>query len=159
MNEFNDWLARMAEEPLPGGVAAAVVAAAMGAALVAKAARVTLKRGGLPGDGWIDVEELLRQAGGARQMLLELAAQDEKAYRAVLQTGTAEALQAAIEAPRQIARVCARLLERLPALEAVCWPAVRPDLAVGRDLLVAGERAGSAAAEANRRLAKDPHGA
>lgn len=148
MDEFEAWLEEMATKPLPGGVAAAALSAAMGAALVTKvtAAGRRLARGGLA-----DL------ALASRADLLQLAADDEAAYRRVLDTRHLPAAdeahrgarQGAIDVPLRVAETCRRLLAELPTPEEVPSPALAVDFEIGRRLLQAGIQAGVLAAGQN----------
>ena len=160
MADFDAWLSRMARKPLPGGVSAAALAAAMGAALSAKATRLTLDRQSLA-DGEQDMlRAVLALAEAQCTTLRQLASDDERAYRAVLDakeyveqaSSWHLAWQRATEVPIQIAEACTSLWERLPAVARVCWPPVRADLKVGSRLLDCGIQAGRQAAESNLRV-------
>lgn len=154
---FEEWLTRMANQPLPGGVAAAAVAAAMGAALVAKVSRVALKRGTLSAADQATLKDLLAMAGAQYRELLRLAAADEQAYRAVLRAKGSppsapawqQAWQRATEVPIQVAEVSGSLLVRLSTLRDVRWPSVQADLRAAAWLLEAGRRAALQAADSN----------
>lgn len=157
MKDFEIWLQDLATWPLPGGVAAAAVAAAMGAALIAKATRVTLKKQTLDTLVQAELEAMLDQSASGWTTLIRLAAVDEQSYRAVLDTRSLaadtlerrQALQAATEVPIRIAEVCCSLLGDLCRLSDACWPAVRSELQTGIWLLEAGMRAGLLAADIN----------
>jgi formiminotetrahydrofolate cyclodeaminase len=157
MKDLETWLNELATEPLPGGVAAAAVAAAMGAALIAKAARITLERRGPTGGGQMALEATLEAACAQRAELARLAEADTQAYRAVLDTRSlsakdparSQAWQAATEVPLRVAEVCRSLLEDASGLRDSCWPALRTDLESGIWLLEVGVRTGLHAAESN----------
>jgi hypothetical protein len=83
MQDFDVWLHNLATKPLPGGVSAAALAAAMGAALVAKAVRISLRRQDVGEKDRTDLHAVLDLAR-YQQVLLSLAEADERAYRAVL---------------------------------------------------------------------------
>jgi formiminotetrahydrofolate cyclodeaminase len=156
---FDNWLSRLATEPLPGGVAAAALAAAMGAALVAKVSRLNLIQGemvDLDRDRWrtaLDVAQVHQTD------LRSLVGTDEEAYRAVLKTKALpvqsplrkQAWQAATEVPIHVAEACHQLLHKVAGILAICEPALRVDYQVGCWLLANGLDAGLAAAEANLR--------
>lgn len=156
-NGLEMWLDDLASESLPGGVSAAAVGSAMGAALLAKAVRVTLGRGTLDLGVGLMLEKIATQARVERAELLELAEADIEAYRAVLdaQTGTADILQqrnaylTATEIPIRVAEACYGLLGSASAMREVCRSTVHVDLDIGRWLLEVGMRAGLAAAESN----------
>jgi formiminotetrahydrofolate cyclodeaminase len=159
LRAFDAWLEDLADRPLPGGVAAAAVAAAMGASLVMKVAQTTLRRRSLSASDRRQLQDLVDLAHESRQELLHLAEEDEQAYRRVLQArkpsvGVAERRQAwrgATEVPLRIAEACRALLLRMDRLSDTCWPAVVTDLRVGRRLLAAGLESGLEAAEENLR--------
>ena len=157
MTDLTTWVNALSNEPLPGAVAAAAVSAAMGAALIAKAARITLNRRQMDGAAGDEVQALWDLAGRQQALLLELSAADEGAYRAVLETRTLPpsdlertgAWQRATEVPIRIAEACQALLEAASSLLETCWPAVCPDPEIGIWLLETGMRAGLKAAEGN----------
>ena len=157
MNDFGIWLNDLSTKPLPGAVAAAAVAAAMGAALLAKTARITLRRQELDSTSRDTLQALWDLAECQRAALIDLADADQRAYRAVLETRSLPAsapertrawLQAT-ETPIRIAEACRSLLECASPLLEVCWPAVCPDPEIGIWLLETGMRAGLAAAGGN----------
>ena len=154
---FGDWLARVATQSLPGAVGAAALGAAMGAALMAKACRLTLAHQPLGGSARDMVEATLRLAEAQQAELLCLASTDEDAYRAVFHSrgvpagapARDQAWQWATEVPIEVAEVCRALLNRLPDLSQACWPTVYVDLQIGGWLLETGVRAGLLAATKN----------
>jgi formiminotetrahydrofolate cyclodeaminase len=163
MKEFDAWLNDLSAEPVPGGVAAAAVAGAMGAALVTKSIRATLKR---PTRTEADIKSLqtvLVLAGEQQTTLLQLADADEKAYAAVLElegprprsAAEWQVWRAAIEIPIQVSETCQLLLAPLPYLRTICMPVLQPDLQTGAWLLEAGMRAGLVAAESNLSMLGD----
>jgi methenyltetrahydrofolate cyclohydrolase len=165
LKEFDAWIEDLANKPLPGGVAAAAVAAAMGAALVTKAAGATLQYQALSPGARQRLEELADLAQASIDEFQRLAMEDERAYRRVLQTRAlttddAErrlAWREATEVPVRVAEGCRDLLLRLDALVDRCWPAVVIDLRIGRRLLATGLDSGVEAAEENLRAwGEDP---
>jgi formiminotetrahydrofolate cyclodeaminase len=152
-NDFTGWLDRLASQPLPGGVAAAALSAAMGAALTAKVARLTLAQQSLTGAERAMVQDTLDLAGAQQTDLICLASADEQAYRAVLDAEGAPARrlawQQATGTPLQVAEACRLLLDRLPELFTVCPPVVQVDLQTGGWLLETGVRSGLRAAKTN----------
>ena len=157
MNAFDAWLDDLATQALPGGVAAAAVAAAMGAALIAKVTRLTLRRQPLSGSEQRRLASLIDLASQGMDELQRLAEEDARAYRQVLRAATlpeedAErrlAWQQATDVPLRVAEVCQELLLPLDLLADRCWPAVGIDLQIGRRLLAAGRESGLEAAEEN----------
>jgi formiminotetrahydrofolate cyclodeaminase len=163
---LESWLDELAAQSLPGGVSAAALASAMGAALLAKAARVTVGRQALEPGIRGRLDRIAAQARVERVGLVELAEADIKAYRAVLdaQQGATGSLQQhdaylmAAEIPVRVAEVCHGLLGSAAAVRAVCWHSVLTDLDIGRWLLEAGMRAGLAAAGSNLNASGEGHG-
>lgn len=155
--DFDAWFTRLATQPLPGGVAAAAVAASMGSALVAKVSRLTLERRSLNGEDREVVESVAGMANHQSAILMGLALDDEQGYRAVLDTSRLpsvsperrQAWQEATEIPLRLAEGCLGMLKGVPALSGICLPAARVDLRVGGWLLELGLRAGLEAAESN----------
>lgn len=153
---FSMDLDEMACQPLPGGVAAAAVGAAMGAALVEKAARMALGHG-LVEAGHAEMQALAGQARRHAADLLALADADTQAYRSVLDTrrmaahepARQRAWEAAIEVPLRLAELCAPLERSVPMLLESCPSVVRLDLQVGAWLLHTASQAGRLAAEVN----------
>jgi formiminotetrahydrofolate cyclodeaminase len=131
----------------------------MGAALVAKVARLTLQRQPLSTSEQRRLAALIELAGQGIDELQRLAGEDARAYRQVLRAGTlpredAErrlAWQQATDVPLRVAELCQDLLLQLDLLMDTCWPAVGSDLRVGRRLLVAGRESGLETAEENLR--------
>jgi formiminotetrahydrofolate cyclodeaminase len=156
LNDFADWLDRLATEPLPGGVASAAIAAAMGAALTYKVARIALAAKSLTGADRAVVQSTLDLAKAQQALLVQLSSADEQAYRAVLEAEQAPeqhlAWQQATRIPILVAEACRLLLDRLPGLYDVCPPVVYVDLQIGSWLLETGVRAGLKSAEANLRV-------
>jgi formiminotetrahydrofolate cyclodeaminase len=163
MRDLNTWLDALSNKPLPGAVSAAAVSAAMGAALIAKAARITMDRRQLDDADRDEVQALWELAGRQQAVLLDLANADEHAYRAVLRSRAlppsdpdrTTAWLHATETPIRVAEACHTLLERASSLLDTCWPAVCPDPEIGIWLLETGARAGLAAAEGNMEYCGD----
>jgi formiminotetrahydrofolate cyclodeaminase len=159
MDDFGNWLNAMAHEPLPGGLSAAAVAAAMGTALIFKAFHSSLDRQSLTQGEERLVVSLLEVAHQQQANLVRFAEADKEAYRAVLAARQApegaqdlvRARQAATRVPIQTARACAQVLQALSQVEHLCWPTVQPDVAVGRMLLEIGQRTGVLIARTNLR--------
>lgn len=160
MPNLETWLNEMSARPLPGGVAAAAVAAAMGAALIAKALRVTLNRQQLAASERAVLEETLNLTQVQRGELYRQADADVEAYRAVLDTRSLapgdparrRAWESATEVPVAVAETCRLLMDRLPGVVPQCWSGVCVDFEIGSQLLEAGMQAGILAAEANLSL-------
>jgi formiminotetrahydrofolate cyclodeaminase len=153
VGELSVWLDDMADQPLPGGVSAAALAAAMGAALCAKAARVTLRQGDVNDGDRATWEAIVDRASEGRSALVRLVEADQQAYQAVLDivdpVTSIRIWQAATEVPVEVAEASQSLLAERAFLEGVCWSSVRVDLDVGLRLLEVGLYAGLRAAEAN----------
>ena len=166
MNEFEAWLEEMVANPLPGGVAAAAVGAAMGAALVAKVAAIGRSGPAIDAGQQRALQALFDLAQSSRRELVQLAAADEVAYRRVLAAqrlpaddeARRHAWQRATDVPLAVAEACRRLLAELPAIEKIGSPGVAVDFEIGRRLLEVGMEAGRLAAGENQRaLAEEPH--
>jgi formiminotetrahydrofolate cyclodeaminase len=166
MDRFDGWLNDMAAKSLPGGVAAAAVSAAMGAALIAKAARLTLRRQELEGVRRQSLEAVLELSHSRRAELMRLAGADEPAYRAVLKSRTLpatspvrrQAWQEATEVPVRVAEAARAVLDGLHEFDAVCWPSVCVDFEIGASLLAAGMSAALLAADNNLHAWGDEQG-
>jgi formiminotetrahydrofolate cyclodeaminase len=164
MREFSIWLKDLSTKPLPGAVAAAALAAALGAGLVAKAARVTLHRGAVNGATRTLLQEVIELADQQQDALVRLAEADVRAYHAVLEakSGSApppvqrEAWLQATEMPILIAEACQSLVEHASLWLDDCWPAMCADLNIGLWLLETGIRAGLEAAESNIGFSGEP---
>lgn len=163
VKDLKVWLSDLSMKPLPGAVAAAAVSAAAGAALIAKAARITLEKRHLDGASHDAIQALLYLAERQRVSLVDLADADDRAYRGVLDTraladsspARTKAWLEATETPIRLAEECRALLECSAPLLETCWPAVCPDPEIGIWLLETGLRAGLAAAEGNIRHCGD----
>ncbi len=82
--EFEEYLSALAsEEPTPGGGSAAALVAALGAALVAMVARLTLQNARL-GDAHALARDLARKADDVRARALAARSADESAYGRVV---------------------------------------------------------------------------
>lgn len=157
MTNLESWLNDMSSRPLPGGVAAAAIAAAMGAALIAKALRLTLGRLELEADERQVLAAVLSLVRQEQTALQGYAQADVNAYQAVIDTRSLptadparqQAWGAATEVPLAVAEGCSRLVNEVQAVVCQCWPSVCVDYAIGSELLKAGARAGRLAAEAN----------
>src|SRR5690349_8667692 len=157
LREWLDALARA--ESTPGGGSALAVAAAMGAAVLAMAARFS-------GDGG-----LAAQAEALRDRAEPLADRDATAYAAALEVRElaaelkperrdweiGHAFAAAAEAPLEIARVGADIAELAAQLAAVGDPRVRADALAAAALGAAAARGAAVLVEVNlTTLDRDP---
>jgi len=166
MDCFDGWLNDMAAKSLPGGVAAAAVSAAMGAALIAKAARLTLRRQELEPERRQSLEAVLELSHSQRSELMRLAGADGQAYRAVLKSRTLpatspvrrQAWQEATEVPVGVAEAARAVLDALHEFDGVCWPLVCVDFEIGASLLDAAVSAALLAAESNLHAWGDEQG-
>ncbi len=138
-----DYLERLASaSPTPGGGSAATVVAAMGAALVAMAARITGENPKYAPEHAL-ARRLVAQADALREKLIAARARDEAAFDAVMKSrgeGRRRALREAAQAPLDAMRDALEV-ERL-ALEAKTLG--NPHLA--SDLICAAEFAAAAIA-------------
>jgi len=91
------------KKPVPGGGSASALAGAIGAALVAKVANLTIGR-----EKYKEVEEdfkkVLEQAEKLKKQLVRLAEEDALAYQAVVKTRSQEAIKTAAEVPLKTAQ-------------------------------------------------------
>jgi formiminotetrahydrofolate cyclodeaminase len=155
--KLSDWLEAIATRPLPGGVAAAAIAGALGAALLAKAAHLTLQRHALRDPDQGRLERTLDRVQRGRRILVHLAEADADAYRAVIKAERSAAAppvrdaawQAAIEAPLQVAEICHSLLRTVSHLRAHGGPATSTEVQTAVWLLQAARRACLLAAGTN----------
>ena len=145
VNDLDVWLDDMAGAALPGGVAAGALAGAMGAALIAKAGRVSLRRGTPEGA----VADMVAIADSGRRELMRLVQADVDAYRKVLHKQGLTAWLAATGVPLQVAEISHKLLGQLDRLCQECWPGIAVDLEIGIDLLKVARAAGLIAARDN----------
>jgi formiminotetrahydrofolate cyclodeaminase len=167
VKDLETWLQEMVARPVPGGVAAAAVTAAMGAALLAKAARISMERQSLASVDRENLEAALGLAQAQSAKLMRLASADEAAYETVLDTRTLapeaslrhQAWRAAAESPIRIAEACRTLLDSLSQVLDLCWQGVRADLLAGGWLLEASVRVCILAAESNLRAGEVGSGA
>jgi formiminotetrahydrofolate cyclodeaminase len=167
VKDLETWLCNMIARPVPGGVAAAAVAAAMGAALLAKAARVTMERQSLATADRENLEAAFGLAQAQSAGLLRLASADEAAYQMVLDTrllapqasARRQAWRVASESPIRMAEACQTLLDSLSEISELCWQDVRADLNAGGRLLEATVRICVLAAESNLRAGEVGSGA
>ena len=157
VKDWDRWIEDLSAQPLPGGVAAAAVSSAMGAALLEKAAGVSIRRQDLEPTERAMLQNMAEQAQVRRRELARLAEADVEAYRAVLdarmvESGSSELQEAyitATEVPFRVAEVCQALLDGASSTWDVCWSAVRVDFEIGRRLLEMGVQAGLLAAKSN----------
>jgi formiminotetrahydrofolate cyclodeaminase len=157
MDDFEAWLERMATESLPGGISAAALAASMGAALVSKVAIISRERRQLEPGLDRQLADLAALARGRRRELSRLVAEDEAAYRQVMdaQDLAPDAVErgrawlAATRSPLVTAEACQALLAGLAGLEDKVLALVAVDLEIGRQLLEVGRKAGLRVAEEN----------
>jgi formiminotetrahydrofolate cyclodeaminase len=167
VKDLEIWLQDMVARPVPGGVGAAAVAAAMGAALLAKVARTSMERQSLTSIDWANLEAALGLAQAQRVELMRLAGADEAAYQTVLDTrrlapqapARHQAWRAAAESPIRIAEACRTLLDSLSEVSDLCWQDVRADLDACGWLLEASVRIFVLAAESNLRAGEVGSGA
>jgi formiminotetrahydrofolate cyclodeaminase len=145
VNDLDVWLDDMAGASLPGGVAAGALAGAMGAALIAKAGRVSLRHGAPE----TALAGMIAFAEEGRRELGRLVQADVEAYRKVLKQESVAAWLAATGVPLQVAEVSHELLGQLERLCQECWPGVAVDLEIGIDLLKAARAAGLRAVREN----------
>lgn len=169
LQEFLGALA--SEAPTPGGGTAAAVAGAMGAALAAMVATLTLSR-----EKYAQAHDAVRPIGEAastaRSELLALARRDAEAYDAVVAArrlpkeseeqkasrsrAVAAATRQAAEIPMETARLAVRLLESLPELVEKGNPNAASDAGAAALLLEAATEAALLNVSINLSGADDP---
>ncbi len=155
--DIETWLNDMTTQPLPGGVAASALAASMGAALIAKALRITLEREPFEGTERQALVGALEQARDRQAEFRRLAESDMEAYRAVIATRSLaaghparrQAWHAATNTPLALAEGARRLLAVLAGVQCQCWPGVCVDYQIGAELLQSAVQSGRLAAAAN----------
>ncbi len=159
--ELETFLQKLTNQAVPGGAAAAAHAAAMGAALLSKVARVALQRPNL-GDPTADrFQTLWATAREQQEILIDLAEKDTQAYQGLLDLGRSPAdddlLNRAwgkvIDIPLHLAEACRLLLDASDQVDQICPPHLLPDIWIAQSLLTAGERAGVWCVQANLRAA------
>lgn len=157
VQDFEPWLKAMTMKPLPGGVAGAALVAAMGAALCAKAARITLQRQARAGSDPDQIEVALSRSQAQQPELLRLADADAQAYRAVLATrglatrdpARSRAWQEATEVPLRVAEACRSLRDEILGLGSAHWADIAADFEIGLSFLETATRACLLAVESN----------
>jgi formiminotetrahydrofolate cyclodeaminase len=132
--------------PAPGGGAVAAVTAALAAALTGMVGRLAGARAGESAAG---LEQVVESADRLRQRLLELAAEDQAAFQAVVQarrsrdeTAIARAWHGATEVPAEVVRCCAEVAQSARRVAREGPPSALGD-AVMAALLAAAAGAGS----------------
>ena len=145
-----------APTPAPAGGSAAAVTAAQGAALLAMAAAITVRRTS-PMPAATDLTRAGDWAAAAAVRLLELAVADSNAFEALLaarraardraldaaaaaQAGLTAAQSAVIDTPLAVCRTCIQLLDDAAALARHYRASVAPDAWAGVQLVVTGAR-------------------
>jgi formiminotetrahydrofolate cyclodeaminase len=154
MQDVSAWLDEMARRPLPGGVAAAALAGAMGAALLAKAARVARRHsapddGAMAGDTMQALPASAARAGAQQRRLLRLCGADSEAYRRAIAGEGRGAWQVAVDVPLQVAEAAACVRADVAAVRCHAGPAVAVDLDIAARLLEVAYFAGQLAAREN----------
>lgn len=156
-------------EPAPGGGAASAYAAAMGAALVTMAGRLTRgpRFAGVQGE----VDTIVGEADGLRRRAQDLATEDETAYVAVSRamalprSGEAEkearrqalqnALKGAVQPPLDLMWTAQGIVRSANRLAGIGNPALISDVASGSLLAAAAFHAARLNVEANLVLIRD----
>ena len=131
MRGFLDQLA--ARTPTPGGGGAAAVTGALAAGLVAMAARFSVRQ--LTG-----ADDLADQADELRRRVTDLVDLDARAYQAVLELRTREALHGAAVVPLEIAEIGARVAAMAAQVAEAGNPNLRGDAVTGALLAAASAR-------------------
>ena len=137
---FLDQLA--ARTPTPGGGGAAALTGALAAGLVAMAARFSAKR--LPGAG-----DLAERADELRRRVTDLVDLDARAYQAVLELGTQQALHGAAVVPLEIAEIGAQVAAMAAQVAEAGNPNLRGDAVTGALLAAASARSAACLVDIN----------
>jgi methenyltetrahydrofolate cyclohydrolase len=156
------WLDQLGDHgPAPAGGSAAGVAAAMGASLVALAARLA--------DGWPEAGGVAAQAVTLQQRLARLAQEDADVYTETLRVleqraeipaerrdyELGEALARAAEAPLAIAEAAADVASLAVEAADHAAPQLRPDAEAGAALAAAAAQAAARLVEVNLATTRD----
>ncbi len=168
LEQFHDELA--SASPAPGGGSAAAMAGALGAALVAMVARLTIGRKNYQ-EVNAEFENLLPRADALRAELLQLMVYDADAYRRVMdayqlpkdtdaaKTARADAIQSALQhaanVPLRVAQACAEILEMAQRAAARGNKNAASDAGAGALMAEAGLRAALLNVEINLGLIQD----
>ncbi|MBF0593479.1 MAG: cyclodeaminase/cyclohydrolase family protein [Candidatus Omnitrophica bacterium] len=154
MSEYLERLA--AREPVPGGGSAAALAGAMGASLLAMSARYSLGKGKAKA---IEArfERLIAEADTARDVLTAVVSQDAQAYLNVVaarKSADKKALKLAnreaAQVPRDMVKVCRKLLAGVPFLKKEANRYLVSDVIAAEIFLNAAINAAQAMVEANQ---------
>ena len=156
------WLDQLGDHaPAPGGGAAAGVAAAMGASLVALAARLS--------EGWREASGIAAQAVTLQQRLARLAQEDSDVYAETLRLlehreeipaerrdhELGRSLARAAEAPLAIAEAAADVTALAVEAADHATPQLRPDAEAGAALAAAAAQAAARLVEVNLSTTRD----
>jgi formiminotetrahydrofolate cyclodeaminase len=157
--------------PTPGGGSAAALAAATGASLLIKAARIAKQGAGAAANS-TSVDELLPRLQSARQAAIDAIDRDAAAYSAVISARrmprrteaeaevrrrhVAEAMRIATETPLDTLRASRQALSAAPTVAARCTPSTGADVRVAIELLRAAARGAALTVAANLPSIGDP---
>jgi formiminotetrahydrofolate cyclodeaminase len=156
-NTLTEYLERLAlREPVPGGGSAAAVAAALGASLLAMAARYSVGKG-KPVRIEQRFERIIPDADGARSQFLVMASEDAQSYLNVVaarKLGNVAALKAAnraaVSVPRNLIKACRQLLKDVPFLKKEANRYLVSDVLAAEVFLKAAVEAAQSMIEANQ---------
>ncbi len=167
--DFTEALA--SDSPAPGGGSASAAAGAAGAALLGMVVRLTLGKEKYR-SAWEELEPVGREAGSAKNRLLELVDEDTRAFEAIVEArrlpkGTdaeKKARQEAIDratilattVPLQTASIAGKLLERAPLVLAKGNPNAASDGFVASLLLMSAVEGALANVRINLPGVSDP---
>jgi formiminotetrahydrofolate cyclodeaminase len=151
-------------EPVPAGVSASAVSAALGLGLLTKVLEIASKRKDFAGDRQL-VETLLHDARNRAQFLAHLADEDIAAFHQYLdcrrrKEPTDRAIRRAIEIPLDVARASAAGVALCRQAGPLVHAAVASDLRTAQALLTAAVHSTLIAVDSNLRqlAAGDPFG-
>lgn len=143
LEAFRDRVAGI--EPVPAGVSAAAVTAALGFSLLVKVLEIAVKRKNFAGDRGL-VQTLLIDARGLSDTVSRLADEDIAAFHEYLgclrrKEATGAALRKTIDVPLNVARAATAGLELCEKSAALVHAFIVPDLGTATILLAAAIRA------------------
>ena len=148
---FRDRVASI--DPVPAGVSAAAVTATFGLALVTKIIEIASKRKDFSGDREL-AANLLHQARNESQVLVQLAEEDIRAFRQLLDAvrrkePIEQAQRRTIEIPLEVARTSASGIALCEQAAGLIHTALVPDLVTARTLLAAAVESTLSTVKAN----------
>ena len=145
------------DHPTPGGGVAAALGGALGTALVAMLARVSVAQGERADHAKL-LNAVAEEADTLRERLLALADEDAAAYAAVTKAApevVEAALKEATEVPLRIMEACVEAVGLAKNAVERGFPSAIADGAAGAELCRAGLRGAAALVQANLKVLRD----